>query len=228
VPGVALATGLLLALRINKIMATPLTGQQIIDRFELYTDDTTDLSSDEELILANDKIRLIYMEQPWEFLRRKKTGVIESDGKITLSSDFDEFLENFSDDPTIGEAVMKVVYIGSQKSPYLVVPMGQRNANNFSNVCWIDPSDGKINFSQNPGRGATYEYDYKTSPDDVTVATSPKLPPEYHPMIIFSMLIDEEIIKKSEKARSNMQDNAVQYQRYMKNLKLRDARFKLA
>ena len=41
------------------------------------------------------------------------------------------------------------------------------------------------------------------------------------------MLIDEEIIKKSEKARSNMQDNAVQYQRYLKNLKLRDARFKL-
>ena len=61
-------------------MATQLTGQQIIDRFELYTDDTTDLSSDEELILANDKLRLIYMEQPWEFLRRKKAGTIESDG----------------------------------------------------------------------------------------------------------------------------------------------------
>lgn len=209
-------------------MATPLTGQQIIDRFELYTDDTTDLSSDEELILANDKLRLVYMEQPWEFLRRKKAGVIESDGKITLSSDFDEFLENFSDDAAYGEPVMKVVYIGSQKAPYLVVPMGQRNANSFSNVCWIDPSDGKINFAQSPGVGASYEYDYKTSPDDITVSTSPKLPAEYHPMIIFSMLIDEDIIKKSEKARSNMQDNAVQYQRYLKNLKLRDARFKLA
>lgn len=209
-------------------MATPLTGQQIIERFELYTDDTTDLSSDEELILANDKLRLIYMEQPWEFLRRKKAGVIESDGKITLSSDFDEFLENFSDDAAYGEPVMKVVYIGSQKAPYLVVPMGQRNASSFSNVCWIDPSDGKINFAQSPGVGAAYEYDYKTSPDDITVATSPKLPPEYHPMIVFSMLIDEDIIKKCEKARSNMQDNAVQYQRYLKNLKLRDARFKLA
>jgi hypothetical protein len=46
-------------------------------------------------------------------------------------------------------------------------------------------------------------------------------------MVVFSMLIDEEIIKKCEKARSNMQEHAVQYQRYMKNLKLRDARFKL-
>ena len=45
-----------LTLEIKNIMATPLTGQQIIERFELYTDDTTDLSSDEELILANDKI----------------------------------------------------------------------------------------------------------------------------------------------------------------------------
>ena len=209
-------------------MATPLTGQQIIERFELYTDDTTDLSSDEELILANDKLRLVYMEQPWEFLRRKKAGSVESDGKITLSIDFDEFLENYSDDPTMGEPIMRVLYIGSQKSPYLIVPMGQRNANSFSNICWIDSSDGKINFAQSPGAGAVYEYDYKTSPDDITVATSPKLPPEYHPMIVFSMLIDEDIIKKCEKARSNMQDNAVQYQRYLKNLKLRDARFKLA
>ena len=207
-------------------MATPLTGQQIIDRFELYTDDTTDLSSDEELILANDKLRLVYMEQPWEFLRRKKSGNVEGDGKITLPTDFDEFLENFTDDPAIGEAIMKVVYVN--RSPYLVVPMGQRNANSFSNICWIDPSDGKINFAQSPGAGASYEYDYKTSPDDITVATSPKLPAEYHPMIVFSMLIDEEIIKKSEKARSSMQDNFVQYQRYLKNLKLRDARFKLA
>ena len=205
-------------------MATPLNGQQIIDRFELYTDDTTDLSSDEELILANDKLRLIYMEQPWEFLRRKKSGSVESDGKITPPTDFDELMENYSEDPTIGEPITKVVYVG--RSPYLVVPMGQRNANNYSNVCWIDPTDGKINFAQTPGSGAAYEFDYKTSPDDITVTTSPKLPPEYHPMVVFSMLIDEEIIKKSEKARSSMQDNFVQYQRYLKNLKLRDARFK--
>lgn len=209
-------------------MATPLTGQQIIDRFEFYTDDTTDLSSDEELILANDKVRLIFMEQPWEFLRRKKSGVVENDGKITLPADFDELMENYSDDPTIGEPIMKVIYVGGQRSPYLVVPMGQRNANSFSNVCWIDPSDGKINFLQNPGTGASYEFDYKTSPDDITVNTSPKLPAEYHPMIIFAMLIDEEIIKKSEKARSSMQENFAQFQRYLKNLKLRDARLKLA
>jgi hypothetical protein len=206
-------------------MATQLTGQQIIDRFELYTDDTTDLSSDEELILANDKLRLIYMEQPWEFLRRKKTGNVESDGKITPPADFDELMENFSDDPTSGEPVTKVVFIG--RSPYLVVPMGQRNVSGFSNVCWIDPTDGKINFAQSPGTGAAYEYDYKTSPDDIAVGTSPKLPAEYHPMVVFAMLIDEEIIKKSEKARSSMQENAVQYQRYLKNLKLRDARLKL-
>lgn len=208
-------------------MATPLTGQQIIDRFELYTDDTTDLSSDEELIVANDKLRLIYMEQNWEFLRRKKSGTIESDGKITTPTDFDELMENYSEDPTISEPLLKVVFIGSSKNPFFVVPMGQRNANQYSNVCWVDPADGKINFVQSPGAGASYEYDYKTSPDDIEVGTSPLLPAEYQPMIIFSMLIDEEIIKKSEKARSNMQDNAVQYQRYLKNLKLRDARFKL-
>lgn len=59
-------------------MATPLTGEQIIERFELYTDDTTELSTDEELEVANDKLRLIYMEQPWEFLRRNEWGVLKA------------------------------------------------------------------------------------------------------------------------------------------------------
>src|SRR5579872_4993686 len=140
-------------------MASPLTGQQIIDRFELYTDDTTELSSDEELILANDKLRIIYMEQNWEFLRRKNTGTIGSDGKIAVPTDFDEFIENYSEDPTISEPLLKVIFIGSMKSPYFIVPMGQRNANNFSNVCWFDPTDKKINFAQSPGSGAVYEFD---------------------------------------------------------------------
>ena len=207
-------------------MTNPLTGQQIIDRFELYTDDTTELSSVEELILANDKLRVIFMEQPWEFLRRSKKGAVESDGKITVPTDFDEFMENYSEDATLNEPLQKVVFIGS--NPYHVIPMGQRSSSGLGNVCWFDPSDNKINFAQSPGAGASYEFDYKTSPDDITVGTTPKLPPEYHPMVVFAMLIDEEIIQKSEKARSNMQDNAIQYQRYMKNMKLRDARFKLA
>jgi hypothetical protein len=46
-------------------------------------------------------------------------------------------------------------------------------------------------------------------------------------MIVFAMLVDDEIIQKSEKARSNQEINSIQYARYLKNLKLRDARFKL-
>ena len=204
-------------------MTQPLTGQDIIQRFELYTDDTTELSSDEELILANDKLRVVYMEQPWEFLRRTKTGTVESDGKISLPNGFDEFMENYSDDGY--EATEKVIYVG--RAPYKIVPMGQRNAIGCGNICWIEPADGKITFLQSPGVGASYEYDYKTAPESIETDTSPALPPEYHPMVVFAMLIDEEIIKKCEKARSNMQDNAIQYQKYMKNLKLKDFRFKL-
>ena len=177
-------------------MASPLTGEQIIERFERYTDDTTELSTDEELELANDKLRVIYTEQPWEFLRRNKSGTIESDGKISAPADFDEFLENYSDDADI--PTMKVVYIGSG-APYFVIPMGQRSARQYNNCCWFDPTDSKINFSQSPGAGTPYQFDYKASPDDIAIDTSPALPPDYHPMIVFLMLIDEEIIKKSKK-----------------------------
>ncbi len=117
-------------------MATPLTGEQIIERFELYTDDTTELSTDEELEVANDKLRLIYMEQPWEFLRRNKSGTVESDGKISTPTDFDEFMENYADDSDIPN--MKVVYIGNG-APYIVIPMGQSNADSTAMSCWLDP-----------------------------------------------------------------------------------------
>ncbi len=209
-------------------MATPLTGQHLIDRFELYTDDTTELSSDEELSLANDKLRLVYMEQPWEFLRRQKQGVVGAGGNISVPNDFDELLENYNDDPIAQEPLQKVVFVGSDRNPHLVVPMGQRYAHTRTNICWFDPFDRSINFSENLSAGTPYLFDYKTSPDDLTLTTSPALPSEYHPMIVFSMLIDDEIIQKSEKARSNQEVNAMQYARYLKNLKLRDARFKLS
>lgn len=193
----------------------------------MYTDDTTELSSDEEILLANDKLRVIYMEQTWEFLRKKASGVVGIDGMISVPSDFDELMENYSEDPGVSEPLQKVVYIGGSKMPYFVIPMGQRNANQASNVCWYDPSSGKIAFATSPGSGTVFEFDYKSSPDDITVGTSPKLPADYHPMVVFLMLVDEEVIKKSEKARSNVDVNQAQFNRYMKNLKLRDARFKL-
>src|SRR5665213_1200404 len=76
---------------------TPLTGQNIIDKFETYTGDTSELSSEDELDLANKIYRAVCNDRPWEWLKKTATGIVGvSNGIATASvpSDFKYFVEN--------------------------------------------------------------------------------------------------------------------------------------
>lgn len=201
-------------------------GSEIIAKFELYTDDTTELSSNEELALANDKHKLICQELPWEFLRVGVTINTGSDGKIDAPADFLHFMHNYSEDQTQNLPDQSVVYVG--QTPYFIVPMGARNLYNGGNpsiygnqnVCWYNPGSAKIEFQTSPGTGVACSFDYQKIPADFVAGTSPAgLPSTFHQMIIHAMLVDDEIIQKSEKARSNMKENEAMYQKMMTNLK---------
>ena len=60
---------------------------ELITKFELYVDDGTELSSQEELDLANKIYYSICNYRPWEWLKKTVTGTISS-GTITLPTDF--------------------------------------------------------------------------------------------------------------------------------------------
>jgi hypothetical protein len=200
------------------------TGEQIINKFETYTDDTTNLSTEDELSVLNNKLTLIYEEQAWEFLRKVASGSIGVSNKIYLPNDFNEFMENY--DLEGNGVAEKVVIVGIE--PFLVIPQSQRNNAPYPRVCWINSADNSIEFSVGGLANQNYSFDYKYIPVELKLNTVSALPSGYDEMMpILQMLMDEEVISKSEKARSNMQYNSMQYQKYLTNLKLKDAKIKL-
>lgn len=212
-----------------------MTGTEIIQKFELYTDDTTELSTAEELALANDKAKIIYQEMPWEFLRKAFSGVTNADGTITAPADFVHFMHNYSEDPTQSLPDQAVVYINGY-TPYFVVPMGARNNYNSQNgifgdrnICWFNPSTQKIEFPVSPGGGVQAGFDYQRLPADFVAGTSPAAPmgmdSQFGMAIVHLMCIDDDIIQKSEKARSNVSENNGLYQKILTNLKHNNAKF---
>lgn len=191
-----------------------MTGQDIINKFEMHTDDTTELSSQEELELANAKLRFIYDLQAWEFLRKNKTGTVAAAG-IVVPTDFLHCMVNYSEDMTSNLPDTAVVYLGG--NPYKLIPMGMRNSSPITNVCWYNPSNRTIEFKENMA-GQSYEFDYKYLPDDITVSTEPVLPTSHY-IVVYAMLIDDDVIQKTDKARSNIVENTNAYGQQLSNLK---------
>lgn len=202
-----------------------MTGSEIIKKFELWTDDQTELSTDEELFLANQKAKEIYNEVTWEFMRKTATGSFTG-GAIDLTTaapDFKYAMANYSDDDSYGTPTVPVVWVGG--APYKIIPMGMRNQSQGQNVCWVDVVANKIKFAVST-LGGTFEFDYQYSPTDFTISTSPAFPAnvESGMIVVYAMLLDDDIIQKTEKGRSNIKENAAQYARLLSNLKSYNAK----
>lgn len=196
-----------------------MTGSDIVKKFELWTDDSTEMSSDEELFLADQKYKLILSENQWEFLRKTASGTF-SGGFIDVSAlDFDRLMANYVDDPSCGSFPDTVV-IYVNNNPYKVIPMGSRW--NQSGVAYYDSVNKKIMILGESG--GTYSFDYKYKPEALTLITSPVWDEYFHMAIVYAMLLDDEVIQKVEKARSSITENAAQFQRIMTNLKSHDSK----
>lgn len=200
------------------------TGSDIIKKFELWTDDQTELSTAEELFLANEKQREILNEGVWEFARKSAGGSF-SNGEIDLSTvapDFKHIMSNYCDNDQYTTPTDAVVYVN--ETPYKVIHMGMRQQLKARPVCWIDPTQNKIKFSDT-GTSGLFSFDYQVSPPDFTEETAPLIPVDHRMTIVYAMLLDDDIIQKTEKARSNIKENMSQYIKLLSNLKSYNAKF---
>lgn len=195
----------------------PLTGRDIITKFELYKDDTSELSSVEELDLAQKIYNEIVIEREWEFLRKNYSGVTLSDGSVAIPSDFLGFMKNYSEDDTSFVPEKAVVFVGTD--PYPVIPMGNRSfQGGLGNFFYADLSAGKIKSTAGLGAGVAISFDYKMRPPALTLLTSPVFPNEFHAMIYHGMAIDDDIIQIFEKARSYADVNKAKFDGYLSKL----------
>lgn len=193
-------------------------------------DDVTELSSAEELALANRVYKKICREQPWEFLKKVATGSISTDATssyITLPTDFVAFTENFTEtnnaDQINNNAAPKVIFTGTSYTPNQIINWSDRRQyRDARGYAYVDIANSKIRFTAAPA-DSTYEFDYYYTPDDLTTATSPVFPADFHVIIPYGMAVENDILQLSEKAKSYMPENTTKYNQYLLDLKYYNA-----
>lgn len=196
-----------------------MTTQDIITSFETYVDDTTELSSDQELTLANKIYRRVLNAKVWEFLKKEFIGVTDGTDSITLPADFMNMLENYGYTDNTIEQGGKYVFIGTELIPYKVVNWSDRKQyRNDKHICYIDIVAGVLKFPITPDAGLDVSFDYIYRPADLTPSTSPIFPSDFHDIIYHGMAVDDYVIQQFDKARSYANENKAMYDNYLADL----------
>lgn len=204
-----------------------MTGQDIINKFRIYTGDQSELSSQEELDLANKVYNDVLNEIPYEFLKKSASGnlTVIGDGTATITppADFRHFIENntWTDNsqPILNNASPKVIFIGVNFAPYQIVNWSDRRQyRNASGVCYYDAVNKLIVFPAVPPE-LSYEFDYIYQWLPLTLVTSPIFPADMHDMIYQGMAIDSVIITLFPRANSYAVENTKAYNDMLKKLK---------
>lgn len=198
---------------------------EIISNFELYVDDSTELSTSEELDLANKIYKKIFTSRPWEFAKKTASGSI-SGLEITLPSDFAYLYPNYqyTDNSVSSQQNSSpiVIFVGSNYTPIKVVNFSDRRQYlNSVGYAYIDARQGKLIFTAQPIE-TTYEFDYVFVPADLTVSDSPAVPIGFMDAISHAiyhgMAVDDMIIQLFDKAKSYAEVNEKKYQSYIADM----------
>lgn len=191
-----------------------MTGQEIINTFELKVDDQSTLSSGESLALANEVYRRVLDYKPWEWLKKEGTGTV-SNKQVTAPSDFKFFSANY--DSPMGDFI-PVVFVGSDYEPYEVIPFSQRNDSRYrdnDNFVYYDARQGLITFTGDGANGKSIVYDYIYQPDDLELATSPVFPTRFHDIIFYGMAVDFPALDNTPKNRSYAEEYEFRYEQVL-------------
>ncbi len=186
-----------------------LTTQDIIEKFELFVGDETELSSVEELDLLQKKYNEVLASEEWEFLKKEASGSI-SGTDITQPADFDRMTHNQN------------IFIGTRNQEYKVVPFDdRRNYTNQNGYFWYDARQQK--FVSSYSINDTYSFDYLYVPPLLdTTSSNPVFPARFYDILYHMMCTDNDIINLCDKARSYRNENIIEAQRLLSDMKTWD------
>ena len=202
-----------------------MTKAEIILKFHLYMDDTTELSSQEESDLFDKKYQMICGLKPWEFLKTQGTGTQSTTVPyVALPSDFSYFSpnHNYTGDNTYGE--FPVIFVGSGYSPCQIVNFSDRRQyRNQGNSAYLDMANSRIVFTLQPTIANAIEFDYIKVPANLLTTESPIFPARFHDIIYHAMCTDQFVIDQSDKAKSYRAENQGLYDSYLEDLSMWNA-----
>lgn len=190
-----------------------MTKTQIITKFELFMDDSSDLSSSEESDLFDKWYAIVCNDRPWEFLKKSASGTVStSNPYVSLPADFGHLTSNANSTESSYEASNPVVFIskdgGTTFAPYKVVSWSDRRQyRNQDGYCYLDIPNSRLYFTLQPTGAWSYEFDYKSFPTALASGDSPAFPSQFHDIIYHGMCSDDFVIQQSDKAKSYKAEN---------------------
>ena len=145
-----------------------MTTEDIINRFNRQVDDSSELSSDEELALLNQVYKEIQLLRSWEWLKKSATGTTSTTlPYIALPSDFRAFSPNREYEYQYGNG--SVVFVGTNYQPFRVVSWSnRRNYRDLDGYCYLDIPNSRLYFTKQPTEAKAIEYDYLMYAPDLT------------------------------------------------------------
>ena len=182
-----------------------MTAQQIIDFFHLLMDDTSDLSTAEELIVLNKIYKKICIK-PYEFLKVEEAGTLSaSDTYVALPADFLMIPDNIVDHDS-----PKKVYVGSDNRIYNVINFADRRSyKDTDGFCYIDFANQRLTFTLQP-KAEAYSYDYIYIPADLAIGDTPVIP-VCQEVLAYGLATDSYIIQQFPKAQSYANENMAKF-----------------
>jgi hypothetical protein len=192
-------------------------ASDIIKKFELTMDDSTDLSSDEELALLNKVYQKVCADRPWEFLKKEATATASTSlPYVSLPADFQYVISNYDQTDT---AMLPVVFVGDTHEPYKIVNWSTRRTyRDKSGYAYIDLPNSRLVFTVQPTSTDAIEYDYMSFPTALTLTDSPIFPDRFHDMLYHAMCVEDNIIQMSDKAKSYAAENQQKYKSYFDDM----------
>lgn len=196
----------------------------IIDRYNLQVDDASELSTDEELALANEVYSDVCADRPWEWLKTTYTDVTSTTlPYIDLPANFKEFSLNKD-----GKAV---VFVGDDYSEYKVVPFSsRRDYRNMNGFCYADIPNQRLYFTLQPTSVKAIEFDYIKNPAALTLSSEPLVESDkFGTMISYGMAVKFTNIDQVDKSKGTYQnENKREFDKMLNDFRFEDASLKLA
>ena len=198
-----------------------MTTTEIISRFNLQVDDSSELSTQESLDLANEVYTDIQNDRPWEWLKTPATGTTSiTVPYIALPADFKSVVPN-----SYGYSV---VFVGTDYQEYRIVPYSsRRNYRDQDGFCYIDIPNSRLVFTKQPTSAKAVEYDYIKVAATLTGATSPLFRAGFHNLIAYGMAAKFNPIELTEKSASYQRENTVSYLNMLSDMAVEDANIKI-
>lgn len=202
-----------------------MTKAEIIAKFHLFMDDTSELSSQEESDLFDKIHAAVAADRPWEIYRKPFTGTQSTSvDYIALPSDFAYVLQNHNYTGDDMEARGPVVFVGSSYTPYRIINYGDRRQyRNQDGFAYIDIVNNRLVFTKQPASAQSVEFDYSSAPAALGLNDSPAIPARFHDIYYHLMCVDDFIIQQSDKAKSYAAENRTRAADYYASMSLWNA-----